>query len=233
MNWKLMLALIIIVGITGLLLFSSKGREFKDNYLGKYIKTISGYFSKITGKITTSSKINRTLPVNIKVTSSGLKGQEFNLAEGAFEAKLKYESVSVGGQNIRLKDKDVIEFNTESMTGTVIFDQNNIMTVSGEAGSVELSGMVFIPPEDDTKVSFNLVGSPSSFLIENLEHDKLVLSDVSGELILSDWFPLKLENDKLDIFYLKGSIQLSGDYINIIGNVERISLNGVDLSLKI
>ena len=232
MNWKLMLTLFIIVGITGLLLFSQKGRDFYDKYLGKYIKTLSGYFSKITGKITTPQKVNRTLPVNIKVSSSGLKGQEFDLVEDAFEVELKYDSVSVGSQNIILKDDDTIEFNTESMTGTVTFDQNNMMTVSGNAGSVELSGMLFLPPDSDTKVSFNLIGFPSSFSIDNFEHDRLILTDISGSLILNGWSPLALQNDKLDIFYLKGSIQQSGDSVNIIGNVERITLNGVDLSLK-
>jgi len=233
MNWKLVLALFIVIGITGLLLFTEKGRDFKDTYLGKFIKTLSGYFSKITGKITTSTKVNRTLPIDIKVSSSSLNGQKFNLDEDAFKTNLKYDSVYVGDQNIRLKDDDSIEFYTESMTGEVIIDQNNVMTVSGDAGSVELNGMIFFPPDNDKKINFNLIGSPSSFSIENFEHDKLILSDVSGSLILNDWSPLALKNDKLDIYYLKGSIQRSGDSISIIGNVERISLNGVDLSLKI
>jgi len=232
MNWKLILALFIIVGITGLLLFSEKGRDFKDKYLGKYIQILTGFFSKYTGKII-SSNVNRTLSVNIKVSSSGLKGQEFILSGNPFKVKLKYDSVSVAGQNIKLKDSDTIDFNTESMTGTVAFDQDSKMIVSGNAGLVELNGLLFSPPIADKTVNFNLVGFPSSFSIENFEVDKLVLSDVSGTLTLSDWSPLSLrQNDNLDIYYLKGSIQQSENSISIIGDVERISLNGVDLSLK-
>jgi len=232
MNWKLMLALFIIVGITGLLLFSEKGRDLKDRYLGKYIQTLTGFFSKYTGKII-SPNVNRTLSVNIKASSSGLKGQEFILSGNPFKVKLKYDSVSIGGQNIKLKDSDIIDFDTESMTGTVAFSQESKMIVSGNAGSVELNGLLFSPPIADKTVNFNLVGFPSSFSVENFEVDKLILSDVSGTFILSDWSPLSLkQNDKLDIYYLKGSIQQSEDSISIIGNVERISLNGVDLSLK-
>ena len=222
MNWKLILALFIIIGITGLLLFSERGRDFKDKYLARYVGILGGYFTKITGKITASSKVNRTLPINIKVTYSGLKGQEFNLDEDSFKVELKYESIYIDDQIIRLKEDDTIEFNTESMTGTVTFDQNNMMTVSGNAGSVELSGMLFLPPDSDTKVSFNLIGFPSSFSIDNFEHDRLILTDISGSLILNGWSPLALQNDKLDIFYLKGSIQQSGDSVNIIGNVSTL-----------
>ena len=233
MNWKIILALFIIVGITGLLLFSEKGRDFKDRYLGKYIQTLTGYFSRYTGKIITPPKVNRTLSVNIKVSSSGLKGQEFILSGNPFKIKLKYDSVSIGSQNIKLKDSDVIYFNTESMTGIVTFDQDSKMIVSGNAGLVELNGLIFSPPINDKTVNFNLVGFPSSFSIANFEVDKLVLSDISGLLILGDWSPLSLrQSDKLDIYNLKGSIQQDEDSIIIIGNVERISLNGVDLSLK-
>jgi len=232
MNWKLMLALFIIVGITGLLLFSEKGRDLKDRYLGKYIQTLTGFFSKYTGKII-SPNVNRTLSVSIKVSSSGLKGQEFILSENSFKVKLKYDSVSVGGQNIKLKDSDVIDFTTESMNGIVTFDQESKMIVSGNAGLVELNGLLFYPPIADKTVNFNLVGFPSSFSIENFEVDKFVLSDVSGTLTLSDWSPLSLrQNDKLDIYYLKGSIHQSEDSISVIGDVERISLNGIDLTLK-
>jgi len=233
MNWKLILALFIIIGITGLLLFSERGRDFKDNYLAKYVGVLSGYFSRITGKITAPTKVNRTLPINIEVTSSGLKGQEFNLDEDSFKVELKYESIHIGDQIIRLKEDDTIEFNTESMTGTVTFDQESKMTVSGKANSIELNGMFFSPPDSDSKLSFNLVGSSVSFTIENLEHNRLILTDVSGSLTLSDWSPLSLRNDNLDIQYMKGSIQQNGDSITIIANVESISLNGVDLTLKV
>jgi hypothetical protein len=232
MNWKLILALFIIVGITGLLLFSEKGRDLKDRYLGKYVDILTGYFSKYTGKIIPSPKVNRTLSIEIKISSSSLKKQEFDLVGSPLSVNLKYDSVSLGNQNIKLKNADVIDFNTESMTGTVIFDENNKMTISGSANSIELNGLLFFPPTTDTKLTFNLVGSPSSFSIENFEDDKFTLSDISGTLTLSDWSPLTLHNDNLDIYYIKGSIKQDGDSISIKGNVERISLNGIDLSLK-
>lgn len=228
MNWKLMLALFIIVGVTGLLLFSEKGSGLKN----KYIQTISGYFSKYTGKIIPKKDVNRTLPIEIKFSYSSLKGQEFALTGNKFSVNLKYDSASLGNQNIKLKNADTIDFNTENMAGKVTFDENNKMIVTGSADSVELNGLLFSPPAANTKLSFNLVGSPSSFSIENFENDNLLLSNISGTLTLSDWSPLALHNDNLNIHYIKGSIKQDGDSVSIVGTVESISLNGIDLSLK-
>jgi hypothetical protein len=51
-------------------------------------------------------------------------------------------------------------------------------------------------------------------------------------LKLSNWSTLALHGDNLDISYFKGTIKQEGDSVNIAGTVEKISLNGVDLSLK-
>jgi len=200
--------------------------------MDKYIKPISGYFSKYTGKIVHKTDVNRTLPIEIKVSYSGLKGQEFNLDGNKFSVNLKYDSVSLGDQNIKLKNNEFIDFNTENMVGKVTFDENSKMIVSGSADSAELNGLLFSPPTANTKLSFNLIGSPSSFSIENFENDNLILTGVSGTLTLSDWSPLALHNDNLSIHYIKGSIKQDGDSISITGTVESISLNGIDLSLK-
>jgi len=232
MNWKLLLTLFIIIGITGLLLFSEKGRDFKEKYLGKYTKIVGGYLTGLTGKFKATSSVNRTLPISIEASYSSLKGQEFSLSGDPLKVELKYDTVSIGGQNVKLKDKDTLGFETGSMIGTVVFDEEGKVTISGNADSVELNGMVFSPPTGGTKISFNLIGIPSNLILSNSEKDKMVLSGVTGLLKLSNWSPLALQGDNLDISYFKGTVKQEGDSVNIAGTVEKISLNGVDLSLK-
>lgn len=232
MKWKLMLTLFIIIGITGLLLFSDKARDFKEKYLGKYIKVIGSYLSELTGRLKTPQEINRTLAISLEISLSDLKGLEFNLAGNPLKVELKYDTVSVGGQNIKLKDEDVIDFETESMSGNVKFDQNGKMIISGNAGSIELDGMIFLPQSGQTTTEFNLVGVPSSFSLDDFEEDTITLTGISGLLTLSDWSPLALEDDTLEISYFRGSIQQDRDSVSINAIVEKVRLNGVDLSLK-
>lgn len=232
MRWKLWLVLFIIVGITGLLLFSEKGREFNQQYLSKYTKIIGDYLERITGRFKRPETLNRTLQTTLTTSPDVLRMIEFDLSKKAFAAEIIYETVHVGDQNIRVKGEDEIEFQTEIMTGTISFDDTGRMSISGKGSSVELNGILFTPNTGEEKVEFILVGTPTSFSLNDVENDRMILSGASGLLRLSDWSPLSLDNDNLDISYFKGDLTLEDDSLTISGKVEKISLNGVDLSLK-
>ncbi len=232
MRWKLWLVLFIIVGITGLLLFSEKGREFNQQYLSKYTKVIGDYLKEITGRFKRPENLNRTLQVTLTTSPDVFRMIEFDLSEKAFAAEIIYETVHVGDQNIRVKGKDEIDFQTEIMTGTVSFDDTGRMTISGKASSIELNGILFTPNTGEEKVEFILVGTPTSFSLNDVENDRMILSGASGLLKLSDWSPLSLDDDNLYISYFKGDITQEDDSLIISGKVEKISLNGVDLSLE-
>jgi hypothetical protein len=232
MRWKLWLVLFIVIGITGLLLFSEKGRELNKNYLARYTKAIGDFLRSITGRFKIPVDVNRTLQVTITTSPGNLKGIEFNLVENSLTCELVYETASVGDQNIGVKDKSEMDFETESMTGTVFFDETGNVRISGKSASVDLNGIFFTPKTGEDKIEFLLVGTPSSFSLSDVGNDRMTLSGISGLLRLSNWSPLALDNDNLDISYFKGNIEQNGDSVTISGNVEKISLNGVDLSLK-
>ena len=92
MHWKPLLALIIIIGITGFLLFSEKGVEF-----------------------TQATIVNRTLVFKITTFQEDFKNIHLEIKEKPFIGVLKYDSVSVGGQNIRVRDNDEVNFYIENM----------------------------------------------------------------------------------------------------------------------
>jgi len=232
MHWRILLALVIIIGITGFLLFSKKGLEFKENYLGKYLKTIGSYLSKLTGRFTPVVSVNRTLQLKITTSQESFKDVYFDLEEKPFEGTIKYDTVSVGGQKMRVKDSDVVDFQIESMNGEVSIDVNGKMTVSGSSASVELSDIIFVPEEGEKDVEFHLMGTPVSYYLSDIENYEISLTGISGSLKLADWQPLKLENDNLNILYFKGDISQDDDSVIISGMAEKVSLNGVDLSLK-
>jgi len=231
MHWKVLLALVILVGITGFLLFSKKGVEFKEKYLGKYLTTIGSYLRGITGKFTPTS-VNRTLEFKITTSQEYFKEVDFILEEKSFGGILKYDSVSVGGKNIRVKDSDKVNFQVVSMNGEMSIDENGKMLVSGSSGSVELNDIIFVPEAGEEKVEFQLSGIPVSYSLSDVEDYEMTLTKISGSLNLADWQPLKLENDDLDIVYFKGEISQEDDSVRISGMAEKVRLNGVDLSLK-
>ncbi len=231
MQWKVLLALVIVVGITGFLLFSKKGVEFKEKYLGKYLTTIGSYLRGITGKFTPTS-VNRTLEFKITTSQESFKDVYFDFKEKPFEGTLKYDSVSIGGQSISIKDNDEIDFRVESMSGDVSINENGKMTVSGSSLSVELNDIIFVPRAGEEKVEFQLSGMPVSYSLSDVENYEMSFTGISGSLRLSDWSPLKLDEDDLNIVYFKGEISQEDDSVRISGMAEKVRLNGVDLSLK-
>lgn len=233
MNWKILLSLFIIIAITGLLIFSERGISFREKYLDKYLKTISGYFKGITGMFKKTVAVNRTLDVTISASSNILHGKNFDIEGNSFEGELKYETVSISGQNINVKGSDKIKFSVIGMTGSISIDGNGKMIISGEAKSVGFDGIVLTPKSEKEMVEFSLIGTPTSLSLNNFEVDRLILPGTSGLLKLNDWSPLALENDNLDISYFKGDIKQEDNSITLSGRVEKISLNGVDLSLKV
>ena len=232
MNWKILLSLFIVIAITGLLIFSDKGRSFREKYLDKYLKTVGSYFKGITDIFKKNQAVNRTLDVTITGSSNILHEKKFDLEGNSFDGELKYETVSVSGQNINVKGSDKIKFNVNAMTGSISIDTSGKMMISGQAKSVEFDSIVIASKTEKEMIDFSLIGTPTTFSLSNIEIDRLVFSGISGLLKLSDWSPLALENDNLDISYFKGYIEQVDGSITVSGRVGKISLNGVDLSLK-
>lgn len=232
MHWKVLLALVIVIGITGFLLFSERGVEFKEKYLGEHLKTIGSYLRRITGKFTPTASVNRTLEFKITTSQDNFKNVHFDLEEKPFEGILKYDSVSVGVQSINVKESDEVDFRVETMDGDISIDENGKMTVSGSSDSIELNEIIFSPGVGEEKVEFHLTGIPVSYVLSDVENYETIFTGISGSLRLANWQPLKLDNDDLNIAYFKGEISQEDDSVIIHGMAEKVRLNGVDLSLK-
>jgi len=232
MRFKLVLGILIIIAIIGLLTFSPQGRSFREKYLDKYIGPVTGFFKGITGQLIKQQPANRTLDIMLETGLNAISGQNFDLQNFNFDVELLYDSVVVGGQNINVKDSEIIDFKTTGMSGTIQMLGDNKMKIIGESLSVEANGIVFSPQSEKDKISFTLAGTPTSLSLDNIEKDAMTFPDISGTLKFKDWPPLALENDNLNIQKFKGTITLGEDTLMIIGKVEKASLNGVDLSLQ-
>ena len=105
MNWKITLTLFIVVAITGLLIFSDKGKGLKEKYLDKYISMAGSFVKGLTGKLK-GTKIypNNTFEATMTINSDVLKGQKFDVDNAGFDGTIEYNMVTIGGQNINVKN---------------------------------------------------------------------------------------------------------------------------------
>ena len=233
MNWKITLTLFIIVAVAALLFFSDQGKDLKQKYLDKYITIVGNFFKGVTGKLKGPRTYpNNTFEATITATSDIFKGQKFDVENIGFNGKLEYNTITIGGQNINVKDNNEVEFKTDSMTGTIMIDTDNVMRISGQSTSVELNGIVFSPKTGEKTVEFSLVGKPVEYTMTNFYKEKITLSGVSGLLTLKDWSPLTLKGDILEITNFLGTVEQSDSSLTITGKVEKVRLNNVDLLLS-
>lgn len=233
MRFKLLLGLFIIIAIIGLLTFSQQGKSFREKYLDKYIGSVTGLFKGVTGRFVKQQPVNRTLDITFETDLSGISGQIFDVQNLDLDATLLYDSATIAGQTVNIKDDKTIVFKTSGMSGTVQILGENKMKIIGESQSVEVNEIVLSPQSDKDKIGFSLIGEPKTFSLNNIEKDTMTFSGISGILRFKDWSPLALENDNLNIQKFKGTITLNEDTVIITGKIEKASLNGVDLSSKI
>ena len=232
MNWKAILALFIIIGITSLLIFSDKGKDFRQKYLDKYIKTVGNFFSGLTDKFKLNKPYpNNTFEFSLTANSDILKGQNFDVKSVNFDGALEYNSITINNQKINMKEEKNIELKVDNIAGTVSIDLNNIITISGQSAYVELNGLIFSPKNGEKVIDFSVSGKPVKYMISNLYKENLVFTGTTGLLKLKELSPLSLKNDNLILKNFLGEINQDKDSLTISGKIEKARLNGLDLVL--
>ncbi len=225
-NWKAILSLFIIFAIFGLLLFSPKGQKITGNFT----KPVGSFFKGITGKVTKSGGGvgSNKLDIIIEgVDTSSLGDTEITIEGNQIQGKLDYELISLLESKIDFDDR-IINLKTGSLIGTVSFFRNGNMKIEGKTNSLKLNDMEISNPNID----FLIVGDPITYEIENIEKDKLLFSYLAGSLKCSQLTggSLMLNNDQLELINFEGSIKQSNQSVIISGQVDRMVLNGVDIS---
>lgn len=234
MRLKILLGLFVIIAIVGLLIFSDKGKSFRQRYLDRYLQPmygpITGLFKGITGKFRKPKQVNRTLDIMITTDMIALQNQEFYLEGNFFDGILKPNEVSIGDQIINFRDDSEFAFKINGLNGIFLIDGNGDVQISGQADSIEINEMEFISKPEQKNIEFSIIGRPVTFSLEGIDKDKIILSGTTGALRLEDWSPLALNNDNLEITNFLGSINQEDEMIVLTGRVEEAILNGVSLA---
>ena len=226
-NWKAILSLFIIFAIVGLLIFSPKGKKIVGNStvpIGSYLKVISGKVAKNGGGTIESRRLDIVL-VDVKPYS--LDDVEISIQGDEFQGKLNYELVSLLDSSIKFEDREV-DVRIESLIGDISFFRNGNMRITGKTNSLKLNSMEITKPDID----FLIVGEPISYDIKSIKKDKFIFSSISGSLKCSQLTGgrLMLSNDHLELINFDGKIKQEDGSVIISGQVDKMRLNGVDIS---
>jgi len=230
MNWKILLSLFIIFAIVGLLMFSPKAKDFKEKYLNDYISKTGDFIKNIPEKIT-FKKVAQEDKFDILITTeqSSIDGSFFNINEDNIEVEIIYESISLDDQQISTRNTDKVIFRADQMKGTVSFEQGKL-ELSGSSDLIEVNNIVL--SSDDGPIKFDVIGIPVSYNINGITKNSMKFSDIIGLIKIGTWKPLSLQEDKLEIEYFDGSLNLDEDVLSIDGRAYKAKLNNVDLSLE-
>jgi hypothetical protein len=225
-NWKAILSLFIIFAIIGLLIFTPRGQKIVGNKtmpVGSFLKSFTGKLTKVptnTGSKRLDIFITNVNPSSLGDTEISIKGEKI-------QAKLDYEIITLLESNINFDQREV-EVETGRLIGKVNFFRNGNMRVSGNTDNLKLNDMTINKPDID----FLTVGRPIDYDLGNIEKDELMFSYLSGLLKCSQLTGgnLLLNNDQLELVNFNGYIRQVNNSVTIGGSVDKMILNGVDIS---
>ncbi len=211
-------------------MLSPKGKEFKEKYLTGYMSKTGDLIRNLPEKIT-FKKVASEDKFDILVTTeqSSIDGFFFNIDEDNIEVEIIYESISLDDQQISTRNTDKVIFRADQMKGSVTFEQGKL-ELSGSSDLVEVNNIVL--SSDNGPIKFDVVGIPVSYNINGITKNSMKFSDIVGLIKLGTWAPLSLQNDKLEIEYFDGSLNLDEDVLSVDGRAYKAKLNNVDLSLE-
>ncbi|PIV68293.1 MAG: hypothetical protein COY38_02050 [Candidatus Aenigmarchaeota archaeon CG_4_10_14_0_8_um_filter_37_24] len=228
-NWRAILSLFIIFAIIGLLIFSPKGQKIVGNKtapVGSFLKTITGKVAKAPAE----SNIPKNLDVTItNVDPASLGDIEVQIKGDDFESRINYQVVSLLDSGIKFDGKE-IDVDIKSLVGAVAFLRNGDMKITGKTNSLKLNEMEITKPGIDLLI----VGQPVSFEINDIEKNEMSFLSISGLLKCPQLSQgnLMLKNDQLELSSFYGYIKQDNSSITISGQVDKMRLNGVDISRK-
>jgi len=225
-NWKAILSLFIIFAIVGLLIFSPKGQKIMGNStapVGSFLKSITGRVSQPRGEAN-SRKLDIII-TGVDVPSLG--DIEISLNGDEFEGQINYDVISVLGSNFNF-DYNQVDVKTGSVIGDISFFRNGKMRITGKTSSLRLGSMEVTNPNMD----FLIAGEPIRYELKNIKKNKMIFPYLSGSLRCSQLTGgnLMLSNDQLELVNFEGMMMQESGSVTISGQVDKMVLNGVDIS---
>jgi hypothetical protein len=199
-NWKLILAVVLIIAIGGFLFFTGIGSQFVSQ-LG--IGSLTAFFVKQAPTSTFSFTLN--------AQKEAFYGQQYKLTNSSLEISGIYQYIHVGTIYLESKEGKTITVVVKNLSGTFEYGTAGSIIVKGTTTYAEIGGIA-ASPEKTINIEMEII--PSDFVLASLSQNPISFGGISGSLQRMNGNNLdtvNLVNNKLTINYFSGSLSMKTD----------------------
>jgi len=215
MNWKALVAVVVVLAILGFLAMTEQGRQYAT-FLGKGVGSIVGSVLKVYP--------TESFNFELKLNKEDIYGQSFSLSGSGL-------TISGQGNSIKMDNK-VWTLASGGIDMEMSGDGSFVLTVDGKASlNINAKTLRFGDiSASDVKVEAEL--APTAFSLSNVKNDKIVLSSVSGtvsKLFDSTTVTADFTKSNLEIDNFSGSVYLENQTVTLSGTATGITINGKNI----
>lgn len=222
MHWKALLAIILILSIAGLLLFTDIGKNFvnsiRGNIAGFIRGNIAGFFSKIF-----EGQPGEPFTIFLTANRESFYGQSYSMSNSTLICSGAYNYIRIDGRPVAHKIDKTVDLKVLEFNGNFEVTSTGSIKISGSSSVIEISDWIISGKPMDVELEI----TPSNFLLLGVSQEKITLVGVTGEIrrIHEGKFDqVSLSSDDLEIKNFMGNLGLS--------ETGMISLNGATTSVK-
>lgn len=209
-HFKLILALVLIAGILGLIVYANAGQNFLKLF-----------------KVGRATEVQPTqaepFGISLSTITTALYGKSFSITSSPFSFEGVCSLVNVGGLKIE-KEETRCSASADSFTGTFQYSPFGSIIISGSATTVKVDANKY---SSQTPISFEFEVIPTGFSVAGINVDSISLIAPSGKIekygrdgsLKSIAY---LSQSTLDITGLVGSVQLENGELKITGTATSV-----------
>ncbi len=210
-HFKLILALVLIVGIIGLITYANAGQKFLQTFkLGK--------FADVQTQVTGSP-----FSISLTTTATALYGKSFSITDSPFSFEGICSIVKVGGLKIE-GEETRCSASGDSFTGTFAYSTFGSIIFTGSANDVKVNANKY---SSQTPIAVEFEVIPTGFSVAGISSNTISLIAPTGKIEkYGKDGSLKgiayLSQSTLDINSLTASAQLEKGELKIIGTATSV-----------
>lgn len=214
MKWKLLLAVLLIVGITALLVIGGTGIGVLDslrNSVGNFVSTAFRWNSGA-----------KQFYIILTTEKNMFYGSSYKVSNSTFQGVGTVKELKI---NKAPSPVNQIDVSVEGMKGSLELTNENIIKVSADASKVVLNDLPIL----NLNIYFEM--TPSTFSLNQFNTDKLAFPSISGEMKAEGGWIRYLSSSNIEIDGFKGSLSFEGSQATLEGLANKIIIDGKEVSI--
>lgn len=210
----MVLVVLIIVGILGVMFFTSTGVTYFD-----FLKNSVGSFMAVVFKWGPPSRFSVTLTADKDV----FYGQVYKISNASFDGSGTAKQVTINNANSPVSQVNV---NIDGIKGSFELTRQRTVKISGNANSIVLNTF----PLSSANIFIEMV--PTSFSLSQFSQDSFVFSSITGQIKTEEGWSKDLNNAYVEISGFTGSLTLAGDNMVLSGLTTKFAVDGKEVTIN-